>query len=57
MKKKMYLAPKVKRVDLAVKNAVLGSCHSSTNTQPKNTGLPGCAGNCSLNFCFTPGNQ
>ena len=35
MNKKTYQAPAVQRVRLAVKNAILGNCHSSPNLSPK----------------------
>jgi hypothetical protein len=34
MEKKNYTAPKVIRVKLVVKNAILAVCHSSTNLTP-----------------------
>lgn len=53
MEKKIYSAPKVKRVDLAVKNAVLDTCHSSTTNAA--AGNPD-HGGCSFNGCYKPEN-
>jgi len=36
--KKIYLAPKVLKVQLVIKNAVLGVCHASPNLTPLNLG-------------------
>lgn len=33
--KKQYEAPMIKKVNLVIKNAVLGTCHSSPNLTPK----------------------
>jgi len=40
--KKFYIAPKVTQVKLVVKNAVLGTCHSSPVLTPKIDGVGGC---------------
>jgi len=45
--KKVYQAPRVVKVQLVVKNAILGVCHASPNLTPKNLGCgqhpaPGC---------------
>jgi len=53
--KKSYAAPKVTRVSLVVKNAVLGTCHSSPVMTPKIIGIGGC--NIVVDECwFGPGN-
>lgn len=36
--KKNYEAPKVQKVQLVIKNAVLGVCHASPNLTPLNLG-------------------
>lgn len=36
--KKNYEAPKVQKVQLVIKNAVLGVCHASPNLTPINLG-------------------
>lgn len=33
--KKIYQAPKIQRVQLVIKNAVLGTCHASPNLTPQ----------------------
>lgn len=35
MSKKSYKAPQVQKISLVVKNAVLGTCHSSPTNTPK----------------------
>jgi len=35
MEKKTYQAPKVKRIRLVVKHAILADCHESPNLTPK----------------------
>lgn len=54
MEKKNYSAPKVKKVDLTIRSAVLAVCHSSTTNQPQDEPLPGLG--CGTNNCFIPGN-
>jgi len=50
-KKKLYRKPEVKRVKLTINNAILATCHSSTNLTP----LEGTA--CSIaTECFIPPN-
>jgi len=53
MEKKKYTAPKVKQVDMTVRNTVLAACHSSTTTQPQDEPVPGIG--CGLNNCFVTG--
>ncbi len=36
--KKNYQAPKIRKVQLVIKNAVLGTCHASPNLTPQFTG-------------------
>ncbi len=36
--KKYYQAPKIQRIQLVIKNAVLGTCHASPNLTPENLG-------------------
>ena len=50
MNKKRYEAPALKKVRLVVKNAVLGSCNSSPNLDPKD-GVIACS---VLLNCYTP---
>ncbi len=52
MEKKKYEAPKVKQVDLTIRNSVLATCHSSSSTQPTDDPFPGLG--CRTNNCFTP---
>ena len=48
MDKKIYITPKVSKVSLEVKNAVLGFCHSSPNMFPNDElGVCGAQGNIS----------
>jgi hypothetical protein len=35
IRKKTYQAPEVQKINLVVKNAVLGTCHSSPSSTPK----------------------
>lgn len=53
MEKKKYSAPKVKQVDMVVRNSVLAVCHNSTTTQPQDEPVPGLG--CTINNCFIPG--
>ncbi len=39
--KRRYEAPVIRKVQLAISNAILGSCHSSPNITPK-TGVSTC---------------
>jgi len=50
MEKKYYTAPKVIRVKLVVKNAILAVCHSSTSTAPSEEPYF----SCTLAACLTP---
>lgn len=43
MNKKTYEAPKVRKVRLEVRNAVLAICHSSPNLTPRDDPFPNCA--------------
>lgn len=46
--KKEYQAPKVTKIKLVVKNAILGTCHASPNLTPANGGC----GNIYTTSCF-----
>ena len=52
MNKKVYVAPKVVKVKLEIKQAVLGSCNTTTNFTPGTYPLDP-TNNCQITFCFS----
>jgi len=52
MTKKNYEAPKVVRIKLEIKQAVLGSCNTTTNNTP-GMGDPYGPSGCRTAFCFS----
>lgn len=52
MAKNSYEAPKVVKIKLEIKQAVLGTCNTTSNTTP-GVGNPSGLSGCQTSFCFS----